>query len=85
MISEEQRQYANDLLKSPALQELFQSIEERYTEVWKGSSHKDSEMREDAYRMIRALSELQAEITSIAKGDKVSAYNSRLASNIKMR
>lgn len=85
MMTPEELQHAKDLLKSSGVAFILQSIEDRYTEVWKGSSHTDKEIREDAYRMIRALSDLRVEIASIAKGDEIKAYNSRLATNIKMR
>lgn len=85
MISTEQKQYAKDLLNSEAIKDFFDGLENRYTELWKGSSYLDKEIREDAYRMIRALHELRTDIETIAKSDKIDAYNSRLATNSKIR
>ena len=85
MISEEQKQYAKELLQSAAIASIFDELEASYTEAWKGSSITDTEFREDKYRMIRALHDLRSNIYSIAKGDEVKAYNSRLANNSKLR
>lgn len=81
----EQIEYAKSLLSSEGISEIFQVLEQKYTETWKGSTHTDAAIREDAYYMVRALMELRTEIASIAKSEEVRKYNSRLANNNKLR
>lgn len=81
----EQLEYAKSLLTSHGITLIFQALEEKYTEAWKGSSYKDAAAREDAYYMVRALNDLKIELESIAKSEDIKKFNSRLANTNKLR
>lgn len=83
--SREQIEYAKSLLASSGISEIFQALEDKYTDAWKGSSHTDTASREDAYYMVRALNDLRVELATIAKSDEIRLYNSRLAKQNQLR
>lgn len=85
MSDKEQIEYAKSLLSSSKINEVFQALEDQYTNAWKGSSFTDTAARDDAYYMIRALSQLKLELQSIAKSEDIIKFNSRLATMNKMR
>lgn len=85
MNDKEQLEYAKSLLSSHGISVIFQALEQKYAEAWKGSSYKDAAIREDAYHMVRALNELKTELESIAKSEDIKKFNSRLANINKLR
>ncbi|UOF77948.1 hypothetical protein [Caudoviricetes sp.] len=66
---------AQDLDSNPALAEIVQRVVEKYTTIFINSAPTDVEAREDAYRMIKAVNELRAEIKAVAISNSVSAWN----------
>lgn len=85
MITKEDIVYAKSLLDAPGIVQIFQALEDRYTEAWKGSVHTDAATREDAYYMIRALLEIKNELQTIAKSEDIARFNSRLAKTNNLR
>ena len=66
---------AQDLNTNPALEEIVQRVIEKYTQIIVNSAPADAAVREDAYRMVRAVNELRNEIKSVAISNSVSAWN----------
>jgi hypothetical protein len=66
---------AQDMDSNPALDEIAQRVIEKYTHVFINSAPTEVEAREDAYRMIKAVNELRAEIKSVAISNSVTAWN----------
>lgn len=76
---------AKELLKHPTLQTAFSRLAEQYLELFRGSSHGDTEKREDAYRMLRALDALQRDLESIVDGGAIVSFNRGLAKSTTKR
>ena len=66
---------AQDIDSNPALDEIVRRVTEKYTQVIINSAPEDTSVRENAYQMIKAVSELRAEIKSVAISNSVSAWN----------
>lgn len=64
---------------SEMLNRLFEILDKNYVDRWRNAQAIAD--REDAHRMLRAVSDLKAEITFIANDSKISAFNRRLSGN----
>lgn len=64
---------------SPVMERLFAILDEKYVTQWRNGTATGE--REDAHRMLRAVSDLKSEITFIANDSKISAFNRRLSGN----
>jgi len=69
---------AKALQNDDASSEVFRRLEQRYIEAWKTSSLDQVDVREDAYRMMRAISELRGELSALAAEPNIAAFNRRL-------
>lgn len=66
---------AQDLDTNPALDEIVRRLIEKYSHIFINSAPTEVEARENAYRMIKAVNELRAEIKSVAISPSVNAWN----------
>jgi hypothetical protein len=69
---------AGALHRDGAAQEVLKRLEERYVDEWKLSAPEDGAKRDDAYRMVRAVTEFRAELASLAAEPVVTQFNRRL-------
>jgi hypothetical protein len=60
------------------LTELFERLTQKYTHVWSSSAPDAAQQRDDAYRMVRAISSLRNELTALSAEPDVVKFNSRL-------
>ena len=63
------------VLNSPAFQEAFEILEERYISNWISSSMEDKDHRETQFLSLRVLSEVRLELESKINGGKIAARN----------
>lgn len=61
---------------SEVLNRLFDILDKSYVERWRNAQNIDE--REEAHRMLKAVTDLKSEITYIANDSKISAFNRRL-------
>lgn len=69
---------AQALKNSIATKALFEALKKNYTDMWMSSDPDDSEARDEAYLMIRAIADLQGQIETLAAAPDVVAFNRRL-------
>ncbi len=69
---------AGALHRDGAAQEVLKRLEERYVNDWKMSAPEDGAKRDDAYRMVRAVTAFRAELASLAAEPTVAQFNRRL-------
>jgi len=69
---------AQALKNSVANKHLFEALRDKYTDIWMGSEPQDTNIRNDAYYMIRAIADLQGQIDALAGTPDVVAFNRRL-------
>ena len=58
---------ADQLIDSPIFKDRVAALKQRYTEQFLNSKPEEKDAREDAYRMIRALSDLCGEFISTSQ------------------
>lgn len=85
MNEKEQIEYAKSLLQSDGISLIFQTLEDSYINAWKDCAFTDGEKKQELHAMVKALTALRNEISSIAKSEDVKLFNLRLASTNKMR
>ncbi|QCG97372.1 hypothetical protein E6C67_26735 [Azospirillum sp. TSA2s] len=56
---------AKRILEDDMFKEMLASIESKATEQWRSSEPHQTEKREDAYRMLRAIGDLRAEFQRV--------------------
>ena len=61
---------------SEVLNRLFDILDKSYVDRWRNAQNIDE--REEAHRMLKAVTDLKSEITYIANDSKISAFNRRL-------
>jgi len=61
-----------------AVHEVFDRIESRCVEDWKGSSPENEAKRMEAYHMVRAIAALKSELTALAAEPDIMQFNRRL-------
>lgn len=66
------------LKNSVANRALFDALKEKYTKIWMSSDPQDTDIRNDAYFMVRAIADLQGQIEALAGTPDVVAFNRRL-------
>lgn len=59
------------------MKEAFRILYERNSALWKNSKPEDTDARERAFYMQRALSDVEAQLKSLADAPKVKAFNKR--------
>lgn len=64
---------------SEVLIRLFAVLDDKYVEAWRNSQSVSD--REEAHRMLKAVTDLKSEITYIANDSRISAFNRRLRSD----
>lgn len=69
---------AGALHRDDAAQEVLRRLEERYVDEWKMSAPEDGAKRDDAYRMVRAVTEFRTELAALAAEPSVLQFNRRL-------
>jgi len=69
---------ATSLARDKATDEVLRRMEQSYIEKWKMSHPDRGDERDDAYRMVRAISEFRNELTALAAEPTVTAFNRRL-------
>jgi hypothetical protein len=69
---------AQFLAKDRATQEAFNRLEHKYTSIWRDSAPGDDNTREQAYRMLKAVSALREELAALAAEPSVTQFNRRL-------
>jgi hypothetical protein len=73
--AEEAARAARAVEQHPGLQAAFARLEALYTHQFKTSEPKDTETRESAYYLLRALDALRQDISAAAQGAEVSRHN----------
>lgn len=68
---------AKTVLESAAFQKAFDDLHEQYTLAWRNSKAGESDLREDAYYMIRALNEVKANLKAAAAAGGIVTFNLR--------
>lgn len=68
---------AKTLLESAAFNKAFDDLQAQYTLTWRNSKPGEEALREDAYYMIRALSEVKANLKSAAAAGGIVTFNLR--------
>jgi len=76
MDDREFREQVRALDGSEVLNRLFDLLDKKYVDAWRNSQSVTD--REDAYRMMKAMTDFKAEITYIANDAKINAFNRRL-------
>ena len=74
MSLDEERQrglQAESLRNNPLLKDIFQKLESSYIEDWTQTDLNDTEAREHAFYLLRALREIEMEIESIISSGKM--------------
>lgn len=66
---------------SASFREVMRLLEDRYTSDWKLSDPSDSQKRDDAFHMVRAITALRDELAAIAATPDVVQFNRRLKRN----
>ena len=61
-----------------AVREVFNRMEARCVEDWKGSSPENEQKRMEAYYMVRAIAALKSELTALAAEPDILQFNRRL-------
>lgn len=61
-----------------SVSEVFERLEARYIEGWKGSSPENEQKRMEAYYMVRAIAAIRSELTAIAAEPDILRFNKRL-------
>lgn len=61
-----------------SVSEVFERLEARYIEDWKGSSPENEQKRMEAYYMVRAIAAIRSELTAIAAEPDILRFNKRL-------
>jgi hypothetical protein len=61
---------------SEMLTRLFEVLDSKYVDAWRRGMTTGE--REEAHRMLKAVTDLRSEITFIANDAKISAFNRRL-------
>ena len=64
---------AREVLNNPAFVHAVQSIEDRLGRSWQDSEPNDADLREDAYRALRALRALTDELTILLDNGELAA------------
>ena len=59
------------------LRQVLDMIEDDFTKAWKSAKPADLQLREDNFRMIRAVTALRDKIHSLSTDDKVRQFNNR--------
>lgn len=77
---EELYREAQAFARSKVMEEVFRRLEERTIYAWRASAPDASLARDDAYRMVRAITELRNELTALAAEPTVDRFNRRLKS-----
>lgn len=85
MNEKEQIEYAKSLLTSEGISIIFQTLENSYMSAWKDCDFTDDRKKDELHAMVKALTALRNEISSIAKSEEVKSFNLRLAATNKMR
>jgi len=63
-------QRAEELLNDPLIQKIFQELESKYIDAWRGSDPKDSSGREVLFQLQWAIAEVRSHFNVILeKGD----------------
>ena len=65
------------LADNGTLARVLDMVEEDYTRLWKSSKPEHLQLREDSFRMIRAVQSLKDKITSLTTDEKVRQFNAR--------
>lgn len=79
MDDREFREQVQALDGSEMLNRLFDILDRNYVDRWRNAQNVAD--REEAHRMLKAATDLKAEITFIANDSKISAFNRRLSGN----
>lgn len=61
-----------------SVSEVFERLEARCIEDWKGSSPDNEQKRMEAYYMVRAIAAIKSELTALAAEPDVLRFNKRL-------
>lgn len=77
---EELYREAKAFASSKAMAEVFGRLEARYIDSWKRTTPDASGDRDAAYYMVRAITDLRNELTSLAAEPAVDRFNRRLKS-----
>jgi hypothetical protein len=77
-VNEEVSRKAKDLLDDPLVLEVLEILEDRAISDWKQSDPKDSEGRDHAWALVRAIEQFKTELGSIAANTRITAWNRRL-------
>lgn len=73
------------IAKDEAVDELLKRLKQRYIEHWERTDPNEVTTRDQIYSLVRILGDFRADITTIASGLKVEAFNRRLADRWKAR
>jgi hypothetical protein len=68
---------AQQLLTNPSFREASEALEAHYTKRWRESAPDGQAVREDAWFMLRALTELRRHLQSQVEGGQMAAFNLR--------
>ena len=74
---EERSRLADALLDNPFLQYVLDTMELKYVEAWRTSSHDEWDKRDQAYQRLNALHEFRADLELIATESAIRAFNRR--------
>ena len=69
---------AKSFASSAAFREITRLLEERFTDSWRFSDPENSQSRDDAYHMVRAIAAFRDELTALAATPDVTQFNRRL-------
>ncbi len=69
---------AKGLVTNKACMEAFRRLEQMYTAAWRDSAPGDDRTREQAYRMLKAVSAFRDELQALAAEPTVTQFNRRL-------
>lgn len=64
---------ATQLLENELLQEAFATIRDNLTAQWAASAYKEAEGREECYRMLHALNEVERHLHSVVETGRMAA------------
>ena len=65
------------LADNGTLARVLDMVEEDYTRLWKSSKPDHLQLREDSFRMIRAVQGLKDKISSLKDDEKIRQFNQR--------
>lgn len=72
---------AKAFASSASFREVMRLLEESYTSDWKNSDPGDSQTRDAAYSMVRAVTAIRDQLQAIASAPDVAQFNRRLKRN----